>query len=83
LEDKQWVRREANYTDKRIVKIFLTDLGKKKRDEAKRGVIFFNELVREKIGNDKLQSFFQVMESINQILEEDSSVILETLNKQI
>jgi hypothetical protein len=58
-------------------------LGKKKRDEAKRGVIFFNELVREKIGNDKLQSFFQVMESINQILEEDSSVILETLNKQI
>ncbi|MHA8065178.1 MarR family winged helix-turn-helix transcriptional regulator [Aquirufa sp. ROCK2-A2] len=83
LEDKKWIRREANYSDKRIVKIFLTDLGKKKRDEAKRGVIFFNELVREKLGNEKWKNFFEIMESINQVLEDDSLDILETLNKQI
>lgn len=83
LEEKKWIRREANYADKRIVKIFLTDLGKKKRDEAKRGVIFFNELVRQKIGDEKLSNFFDVMNSINVVLEENTDDILETLNQQI
>ena len=83
LEDKKWIRREANYSDKRIVKIFLTELGKQKRDEAKRGVIFFNELVRQKIGDEKLAHFFDVMDSINLVLEENTDDILETLNQQI
>ncbi len=83
LEEKKWIRREANYSDKRIVKIFLTELGKQKRDEAKRGVIFFNELVRQKIGEEKLAHFFDVMDSINLVLEENTDDILETLNQQI
>lgn len=83
LEEKKWIRRETNYSDKRIVKIFLTELGKLKRDEAKRGVIFFNELVRQKIGDEKLAHFFEVMDSINVVLEENTGDILETLNQQI
>jgi DNA-binding MarR family transcriptional regulator len=73
LEDKKWIRREANFKDKRVVKIFLTELGKKKRDQARQGVY-------ERLGQEKLDHFFEVMESINSLLDEDTVKILERLN---
>ncbi|CAM4183537.1 MarR family transcriptional regulator [Cytophagaceae bacterium 50C-KIRBA] len=82
LEDKKWIRRETNYADKRVVKIFLTDLGKKKRDVAKQGVILFNEKLFERIGAEQSHEFFKVIQSINQFLEEDATEILQTLNQK-
>jgi DNA-binding MarR family transcriptional regulator len=83
LEDKKWIRREANYTDKRVVKIFLTDLGKQKRDQAKQGVILFNELVYERVGEAKIAQFFEVIGEINQILEEESGTIFESVSTKL
>jgi DNA-binding MarR family transcriptional regulator len=83
LEDKKWIRREANFKDKRVVKIFLTELGKKKRDQARQGVILFNEIVYERLGQEKLDHFFEVMESINSLLDEDTVKILEKLNHKM
>jgi len=83
LEDKKWIRREANFKDKRVVKIFLTELGKKKRDQARQGVILFNEIVYERLGQEKLDHFFEVMESINSLLDEDTVKILERLNHKL
>jgi DNA-binding MarR family transcriptional regulator len=80
LEDKKWIRREANYQDKRIVKIFLTDLGKKKRDQARQGVLLFNELVYERVGPEKLGVLFEVLESVNELLAQDTGHILDQLN---
>ena len=77
LEDKKWIRREANFKDKRVVKIFLTELGKKK------SVILFNEIVYERLGQEKLDHFFEVMESINSLLDEDTVKILERLNHKL
>ena len=77
LEDKKWIRREANYVDKRVVKIFLTELGKEKRDQAKQGVLLFNKLVYDKIGEARLASFFDVIKDINQVLDQDSDHILK------
>ena len=82
LEDKKWIRREANYQDKRIVKIFLTDLGKKKRDQAKQGVLLFNELVYTQIGPEKLGVLFEVLESVNEMLAQDTGHILDQLNTE-
>jgi DNA-binding MarR family transcriptional regulator len=39
LEERGWIRRETDETDKRFVKVFLTDEGKKKRELAREGVI--------------------------------------------
>ncbi|NBW02492.1 MAG: MarR family transcriptional regulator [Cytophagia bacterium] len=83
LEDKKWIRREANFKDKRVVKIFLTELGKKKRDQARQGVILFNEIVYDRLGKEKLDHFFEVMESINSLLDEDTVKILERLNHKL
>jgi len=83
LEEKKWIKREANYDDKRIVKIFLTEKGKQKRDQAKQGVILFNELIKQKISAEKLEVFFDVMKIINNALEEDPKLILEGIQKHI
>jgi DNA-binding MarR family transcriptional regulator len=83
LEDKKWIRREANFADKRVVKIFLTDLGKQKRDQAKQGVLIFNELIYQRIGEEKLRDFFEVIGSINKILDEESDTIFESVSNKL
>jgi DNA-binding MarR family transcriptional regulator len=83
LEDKKWIRREANFADKRVVKIFLTELGKLKRDQAKQGVLIFNELVYQRIGVEKLADFFEVIGSINKILDEESDTIFESVSNKL
>jgi MarR family transcriptional regulator, organic hydroperoxide resistance regulator len=69
LEEKNWIRREADEVDKRVVKVFLTEIGKLKRDKARAGVLEFNNRVRELLNQDQLQSFFEVMQQINTLLE--------------
>ena len=61
LEDRGWIRRETDDTDKRFVKVFLTDIGKKKRIIAREGVIAFNNAIRERIPLEKLVIFFDVI----------------------
>jgi DNA-binding MarR family transcriptional regulator len=83
LEDRKWIRREANYADKRVVKIFLTDLGKEKRDQARQGVLIFNELVYQRVGEEKIAEFFKVIATINQILEKESHTIIESVSTKL
>ena len=66
LEDTGLIYRASDKSDKRMVSIFLTPLGKEKRKAASRTVKAFNTIVREKIPADKLDVFFDV---INQILK--------------
>ena len=72
LEEKGLVRREVDPTDKRFVRIILTEIGKTKRDLAKEGVINFNNLIRERIPLEKLVVFFDVIKEINQLVEEEN-----------
>ncbi|MFC0185308.1 DNA-binding transcriptional regulator, MarR family [Pseudarcicella hirudinis] len=73
LEEKNWIRRETDDNDKRIVNVFLTEEGKLKRDQAKKGVIVFNNLVYEKVGEEKLNIFFEVMKEVSKIVETESA----------
>jgi DNA-binding MarR family transcriptional regulator len=79
LEDKKWIERSANYEDKRVVKIFLTEIGKKKRDQARKGVIAFNKLIYERVPPEKMAVFFDVMGTVNHVLGEDVGEILKTI----
>ncbi len=69
LEEKKWIIRETDEIDKRVVNVYLTDEGKKKRELARLGVIEFNTQVRNTVSDDKLQVFFDVMKSISKIVE--------------
>jgi MarR family transcriptional regulator, organic hydroperoxide resistance regulator len=73
LEDKKWIRREIDEDDRRVVNVFLTEEGKRKRDFARQGVILFNDAIYEKIGEEKLNVFFEVMHNINEIVNNDTA----------
>ena len=72
LEDKGLIRREVDPTDKRFVRIVLTDEGRVKREQAKEGVLTFNNMIREKIPLDKLVVFFDVIKEINRLVDEEN-----------
>ena len=67
MEEKKLIYREPDATDKRSVRIFLTELGKKKKEVSRETVLFFNNKVRELVPESKLKIFFEVMNEINQL----------------
>ena len=75
LEERGWIRREVDGTDKRFVRIYLTDEGKAKRELAREGVLQFNQMIRERIPLDKLVLFMDVMKDINRVVEEENAKI--------
>ena len=72
MEEKGLIYREVDDHDKRFVRIVLTSKGKEKRELARDGVIGFNNLIRQKVPLEKLVIFFDVMQSIKAIVEEES-----------
>ena len=72
MEEKELIYRKADATDKRSVRIFLTKDGKKKKDKSREVVLKFNNRVREVISEDKLNVFFEVLQSVNQIIEKNN-----------
>ena len=70
LETDGMIYRQADEKDKRMVYVFLTELGKQKRNEAKNTVLNFNQQVMNKLGAEKLQAFFQIMSDIQKTIEQ-------------
>jgi DNA-binding MarR family transcriptional regulator len=63
LEDKKWIRRESDDDDRRVVNVYLTD----------EGVIAFNNAIYEKIGEEKLAIFFEVMQKVSEVVNIDTA----------
>ncbi|WP_436514460.1 MarR family winged helix-turn-helix transcriptional regulator [Ekhidna sp. To15] len=72
MEEKGWVYREKDPTDGRSVRIFLSEVGKEKRELSRRAVREFNSKVRTSISEEKLNDFFSVVSQINEIIDEPS-----------
>jgi MarR family transcriptional regulator, organic hydroperoxide resistance regulator len=68
LEESELISRVHDKNDKRLVRIFLTEKGKEAREIAKKVVKKFNNAVKETVPEEKLQTFFEVMEKINNII---------------
>jgi DNA-binding MarR family transcriptional regulator len=69
LEEQGVICRKADPSDRRLVRIFLTEEGKKKREAARRTVLAFNHLVQERIDPEKLKIFFEVVNQIQSTTE--------------
>ncbi len=78
MEEKHLIKRVSDKNDKRTVRIMLTKEGKKRRDLSKKIVLRFNEAVRAEIPQSKLNVFFEVIQSINQLVEKNN--ILRKVN---
>jgi len=72
MEEKGLVYRQPDENDGRSVRIFLTELGKAKKEVSRHVVLTFNSAVRERIPEEKLKVFFEVIEEINEIIEKDN-----------
>ena len=67
MEEKKLIYREPDSVDKRSVRIFLTELGKTKKEISRETVLYFNNKVRELVPESKLKIFLEVMNEINQL----------------
>lgn len=68
MEEKGLITRKKNPDDGRGVLIYLTDLGKEKRELSKNTVLKFNESIKNKIPIEKLNHFAEVAETINELI---------------
>jgi DNA-binding MarR family transcriptional regulator len=71
MEEKKLIYREQDPIDKRSVRIFLTGLGKRKKEISRETVLNFNNKVRDVLVPAKLEVFFEVMQEINQLAAQE------------
>lgn len=67
MEEKKLIYRVPDTIDKRSVRIYLTTLGKRKKELSRASVLLFNNRVREIIPESKLKVFFDVINGITQL----------------
>jgi MarR family transcriptional regulator, organic hydroperoxide resistance regulator len=72
MEEKGLIFRQVDQNDKRSVKVLLTKEGKKMKEKSRETVLRFNEAVREEISPENLNVFFEVVQTINQIIDKNN-----------
>jgi DNA-binding MarR family transcriptional regulator len=68
MEDQGLIIRKKDKTDGRMVRIHLSDLGREMREKARHTVLQLNNVIREEIDPEKLDTFFEVMTDIQRVL---------------
>jgi MarR family transcriptional regulator, organic hydroperoxide resistance regulator len=71
MEERGLIRRQEDKTDKRKVLIFLTEEGIENRRMVKNFVLGFNQQIFEKIPKSKLNAFYEVVQKVDQLIEEE------------
>lgn len=74
LETLGFIYREASETDRRSVKVYLTDLGKQKRKVAKDVVRQFNAYLNETLEEEERADLIRCLQKINQLAGDYSPV---------
>ncbi len=72
MEEKDLIYRKKDPTDGRGVLICLTEYGMEKREAAKASVLKFNNVVFNKLSEDQARTFFKVMRTINELIDNKS-----------
>ena len=70
MEEKGLIYKKADPVDKRSVRIFLTEEGKQKKERSINTIMDFNLQVREIVSEDELNTFFEVFEKIQSVIDQ-------------
>lgn len=70
LIEKNWIYKEKDPNDGRIMRIKLSKEGVKKREMTKQAVLAFNNALYDRIPKEKLTSFYEVIDHINEYIDE-------------
>lgn len=68
MEERGLIVRKPNPEDGRGVLIYLTEFGKEKRDYSKDRVLKFNDAIKNNVSQEQLKHFFEVIETINDLI---------------
>ena len=74
LEEKGFISKRKDVSDKRKVYICLTKSGLKLRDKASEKLFALEKIIKSKISNTELTSFFNVLDYISEILESEKKI---------
>ena len=74
LEEKGFISKRKDLSDKRKVYICLTKSGLKLRDKASEKLFALEKIIKSKISNSELTSFFNVLDYISEILESEKKI---------
>lgn len=69
MQELKLIKRVPDKSDKRVVKVVLTNKGNEMRKASKEVVIKFNTIIAESIPRSKLDTCLEVLKQINFILE--------------
>lgn len=69
LEERKLIYRQPDPKDRRMVRIFLTEAGMKSKAISKEVVIDFNKKLYNTIPDEKLNTFFEVIDSIQDVIK--------------
>lgn len=72
MESMGLIRRAADPLDGRLVRIFPTEYGREVKAIAKQVVIAFSKEVYQSLPEEKLNTFFEVIDRINEIIKTQS-----------
>jgi DNA-binding MarR family transcriptional regulator len=75
LEKEKMIVRKSDKTDKRKVKIILTQKGKENKELAKNIVRNFNSELENKIGRARLEDFMKTLTEITHFAEEKHKIL--------
>lgn len=70
MEEKGLIYKQADPIDKRSVRIFLTEQGKRKKEISVESVKSFNQRIREEISEEELSLFFEVISKIQGVIDQ-------------
>jgi DNA-binding MarR family transcriptional regulator len=70
MEEKGLIFKKADLVDKRSVRMFLTEEGKRKKEISVQSVMRFNEQVRLALSEQELASFFGVISKIQKVVDQ-------------
>ena len=77
MEENGLIYKTQDEKDGRLVLLHLTDDGKKYRDTSREVVLKLNEFVHQNIEQEKLETFFEVSNRINELLDNSNIYELE------
>jgi len=72
MEERNLIYKEQDPNDGRSVRIYLTELGKEKREIARQTVKRFNKVVQDTIEPEKIAIFIEVITDILELIDSKS-----------
>jgi DNA-binding MarR family transcriptional regulator len=70
MEEDGLIVRRADKLDKRSVRIFLTDKGKKKREISREKVVYLNQKLSKQLGKERTKKVLSLLRDVNECLDE-------------